>query len=127
MEAEQRRSDGEPTRLPVYAVIRFDPSRSGAAHQVMVWEVLADIEEAEAEVEHLNAQVPEGRDTTYFVSASSFYPEGRHAPRERWGFVGQRPLEKPCGPPAPRERIAEEWGFLVEAVGESDSSGADSH
>lgn len=115
METERHRDGWEPDRIPVYAVVRHDPSRSGVEHQVMVWEVLPDIEEAEAEASHLNDQVPPGRQTTYFVAATCLYPEGRRAPRDLWGRRKQ-PAGRPVGPPAPPERVEEEWGFLVEAV-----------
>jgi hypothetical protein len=124
METEGTGIDWEPTRVPVYAVVRFDPSRSGVEHQVMIWEVLADIEEAEADVEHLNAQVPPGHSTMYFIEATCFYPEGRRVPRGPWGRRPERP-RKPLGPPAPRERIEEEWGSLFgpgEGDDQSDSS-----
>jgi hypothetical protein len=114
MEADRAGGGWEPTRVPVYAVVRFDPSRTGIEHQVMVWEVLSDIEEAEAEVEHLNAQVPPGRPASYFIAATCFYPEGRRAPLGPWGRRPERVRREPVGPPAPPERISEEWGFLAD-------------
>jgi hypothetical protein len=121
MEAEQAHGDWEPTRVPVYAVIRFDPSRAGAEHQVMVWEVLADIEEAESEVEHLNAQVPKGRSTSYFIAPTCYYPEGRQVSISPWGRrEATHAAETPVGPPAPPERVEGEWGFLIEAVDDED-------
>jgi hypothetical protein len=124
MEAEHPRGDWEPARVPAYAVIRFDPSRSGVEHQVMVWEVLADIEEAESEVEHLNAQVPANRETSYFLAGTCFYPEGRRTPPESWGRRAERaPARKPVGPPAPRERMEREWEFLVEAADGAEGQG----
>ena len=123
MEAEQVHGAWEPTRVPVYAVIRFDPTRADPEHRVMVWEVLTDIEEAESDVAHLNEQVPPNSDTTYFIGASCLYPEGRHAPRESWGSPRPRPVGRPVGPPAPPDRIAGEWGFLVDGDDEEEASG----
>jgi hypothetical protein len=99
---------GERARIPVYAVVRYDPSRRGIAHQVMVWEVLPTIDEAETEADHLNSQVPAGRETVYFIAATCYYPEGRRVAIGPWG-----PREGEKRPPV-SGRADEEWGFLVE-------------
>jgi hypothetical protein len=99
----------ERARIPVYAVVRYDPSRRDIAHQVMVWEVLPTIDEAEAEADHLEAQVPPGRETRYFIAATCYYPEGRRMAIGPWG---PREKRQPAS-----ERADEEWGFLVEGVG----------
>lgn len=99
---------GERARIPVYAVVRHDPSRRGIAHQVMVWEVLPTIDEAEAEADHLNSQVPAGRETVYFIAATCYYPDGRRVAIGPWG-----PREGEKRPPV-SGRADEEWGFLVE-------------
>jgi len=120
MEAEHAGGGWEPARVPVYAIIRFDPSRSGVEHQVMVWEVLGDIDEAETEVRHLNEQVPAGRETSYFMAATCYYPEGRRSRLDSWGRDERTRRPRPVGPPAPPDRVEGEWGFLIEAVDGTD-------
>ena len=109
MESEPTCDSWEPTRVPVYAVVRFDRSEADGTPRVMVRAVLAGIEEAEAEVAELNAAVPPGHDIVYILSATDFFPGGRARPVEtRTGMPG--------GPPAAVERMESEWGFLVDAL-----------
>ncbi len=107
--------DSAPVQVPVFAVIRFDPSQQDPVDQLMVWEVLAERAEAEIEVGHLNAQVPPGSEARFLLSETTFFPQGRHAAQGAWDAPG-RPGADPAGPPAPAERMEGEWGFMVEAL-----------
>lgn len=66
-------------RVQVYAVVRLDLflSMADLEGQVTVKEVLPTIEQAEAEVQRLNALRGEPDKIRYFWQATRYYPAGR--------------------------------------------------
>ncbi|MDP9068426.1 MAG: hypothetical protein M3N53_08815 [Actinomycetota bacterium] len=65
-----------PEKVAVYAVIRYEADAKSLDFRVTVKEVLPTKEEAEREVERLNALTTDDA-VTYFCQSSRYYPRGR--------------------------------------------------
>ena len=66
-------------KQPVYAVVRMDHFAHGGvdiSHRITIKEILPTAEEADAEVERLQALKPRD-EVEYFVAGGNWFPDGR--------------------------------------------------